>query len=183
MPMLVLVILTPILAAIHLWHRRRHDKPTYAPELFLVWWFGLALGVTSIIGAGFHIFAGQYTADLIGFTRGDGGFQFENAMGDLAIGVLAICCIWLHGKFWLATIIFSTIQYYGDAYGHVYQWVVNDNTKSGNIGPPLWIDLVVPAVAIVLYVVIERHRRKAERDTTPTAPPATPDDRVLVGQA
>jgi hypothetical protein len=35
----------------------------------------------------FHIFDGEQVAKEICFTRGDGGFQFENAMGDLSIGV------------------------------------------------------------------------------------------------
>lgn len=183
MPMLVLVALAPVCAAIHLWIRHRRHTPVDAPELFLLWWFGMALGATSLIGAAFHIFDGQQTAEMIGFTRGDGGFQFENAMGDLAIGVLAILCIWIHGRFWLATILFATIQYYGDAYGHVYQWIVNDNTKSGNIGPPLWIDLIVPAVAIVLYVIVERRHRTSPPPSPSSGPPATAGDRVLVEQA
>jgi hypothetical protein len=59
----------------------------------------LAIGVASVVGACFHIFDGPATAELIGYTRGDGGFQFENAMGDLAIGITGILCIRFRGHF------------------------------------------------------------------------------------
>jgi hypothetical protein len=36
---------------------------------------------------------------MIGYTRGDGGFQWENAMGDLAIGVVGIMAYWFRGHF------------------------------------------------------------------------------------
>ena len=79
--------------------------------------------------AGYHVFDGAHTAELIGYTRGDGGFQWENAMGDLAIGVVGIMPYWFRGHFWLATIVVLTVQYLGDAAGHIYFWVVENNTK------------------------------------------------------
>lgn len=51
---------------------------------------------------------------MIGYTRGDGGFQWENAMGDLAIGVVGVMAYWFRGHFWLATIVVLTVQYFGD---------------------------------------------------------------------
>jgi hypothetical protein len=110
---------------------------------------------------------------MIGFTRGDGGFQFENAMGDLAIGVTGLLCIRFRGNFWLAVLLVTAIQYYGDAYGHFYQWIENDNTKSGNVGPPLWLDLIVPTVGLVLYWLYTRapaaSRPQAPKPTTGTS--------------
>jgi hypothetical protein len=151
MPMLIITVLAPIGAWVHL---RRHPEPRSRArtlEVYLLWWLALAIGVVGILGACFHIFDGPATAEMIGFTRGDGGFQFENAMGDLAIGVIALLCIRIRGTFWLAVLIVASIQYYGDAYGHVYQWLHNDNTEPGNVGAPLWLDVIVPTVAILLY--------------------------------
>jgi hypothetical protein len=153
MPTLILTIVAPIAALIHL---RRDSVPKSRArtlEVFLLWWLGLAIGLASVVGAAYHVFDGPATAELIGFTRGDGGFQFENAMGDLAIGVTGLLCIRIRGTFWLAVLLVTAIQYYGDAYGHFYQWIVNDNTEVGNIGPPLWLDLIVPTVGLVLYAL------------------------------
>jgi hypothetical protein len=116
-----------------------------------LWWLALAIGVASVVGAAFHVFDGPAIAEMIGYTRGNGGFQFENAMGDLAIGVTGLLCIRFRGYFWLAVLLVTAIQYYGDAAGHIHYWIADDNTKSGNIGPPLWLDLIVPTVGLILY--------------------------------
>src|SRR5919109_5348443 len=70
-------------------------------------------------------------------------------MGDLAIGVTGLLCVRFRNPgFWLAVLLVLAIQYYGDAYGHVYQWIENDNTEQGNVGPPLWVDVIVPTVGL-----------------------------------
>jgi hypothetical protein len=173
MPALILMILTPIGAWIHL---RRDSLPRTRArtlEIYLLWWLAVAIGAASVLGAYFHVFDGPDTAEMIGFTRGDGGFQFENAMGDLAIGVTGLLCIRFRGNFWLAVLLVTAIQYYGDAYGHFYQWIENDNTKSGNVGPPLWLDLIVPTVGLVLYWLYTRapaaSRPQAPKPTTGTS--------------
>jgi hypothetical protein len=151
MPMLILALLAPVGAWVHL---RRHPEPrgrARTLEVYLLWWLALAIGVSGVLGGLYHVFDGQQIAEEIGFTRGDGGFQFENAMGDLAIGVTALLCLRIRGTFWLAVLLVTAIQYYGDAYGHVYQWLHNDNTHSGNVGPPLWLDVIVPTVGLLLY--------------------------------
>lgn len=151
MPMLILTLIAPIGAWIHL---RRHPEPVSRQrrvEVYLLWWLGLAIGAAGVIGALFHIFDGAEIAKQIGFTRGDGGFQFENAMGDMAIGITALLCLRIRGTFWLAVLLVTAIQYWGDAYGHVYQWLANDNTEPDNVGIPLALDLIVPAVGLLLY--------------------------------
>ncbi len=127
--------------------------------MLLRWWLGIAIGVASIFGAAFHVFDATDVAREICFTRGDGGFQFENAMGDLSIGVAAFLCIFIRdARFWLAVIIVATIQFWGDAYGHFYQMIENDNHCTDNTGPVLWMDIAGPLVAIVLYVLMGRGR-------------------------
>ena len=93
---------------------RRH-KDRLAVDIHMVWWMVWVVGIASIVGAGYHVFDGPQTAELIGYTRGDGGFQWENAMGDLAIGVVGVMAYWFRGHFWLATIVVLTVQYVGDA--------------------------------------------------------------------
>jgi hypothetical protein len=172
MPMLILTLLAPIGAWIHL---RRHPGPRSRQDvlnIYLLWWFVLAIGAPAVIGAGYHVFDGQAVADQIGFTRGDGGFQFENAMGDLAIGVAALLCVRFTGTFWLAVLLIAAIQLYGDAYGHFYQWLANGNTEPDNIGIPLWLDLIVPTVGLLLYRLSSRAGRTWEGAAP--VPAATP---------
>ncbi len=134
------------------WRRSKaRPRGALAADIYLVWWLVVAVGVGGLLGAGAHLFDGPATAEEIGYTRGNGGFQFENAMGDLSIGVAAVMCLWFRGGFWLAVIVVLSIQYLGDAAGHFYYWLAEGNTKPGNIGPPLWIDLILPPVAWALY--------------------------------
>lgn len=161
MPVLILCAIALIGAAVHLWRHRQPREPGRAAEIFLVWWLVVAIGVASIGMASFHIFDGAAVARQIGFTRGDGGFQFENAMGDLAIGVAGVLCAKFRGGFWLAVLIIASIQYYGDAYGHIHQWLAHGNTAPDNIGIPLYYDVIAPTFAWVLYALWARARRRA----------------------
>lgn len=116
--------------------RRHRHRP--AADIHMLWWMVLIVGVVSIIGAGYHVFDGERTAELIGYTRGDGGFQWENAMGDLAIGVVGLMAYRFRGHFWLATIVVLTIQYVGDAAGHIYYWwrtTPTHTTSASRCGP------------------------------------------------
>jgi hypothetical protein len=131
--------------------RRREDR--LAVDVYLVWWLVAVVGVSDIVGALAHLFDGADVAENIGYTRGDGGFQYENAMGDLAIGIAGVLAFRFRGYFWLVLILITSIQYYGDAGGHIYFWLAEDNTKPDNVGFPLVADLVAPTFAIILYAV------------------------------
>jgi len=148
MPTVILAIIALVGAAIHI--RRHRDQDRLAVDTFFIWWMVAAIGIGSILGAMFHVFDGKEVAEGIGFTRGDGGFQFENAMGDLAIGVAGVLCFRFKGLFWLATVIMMSIQYLGDAGGHIYFWLAEDNTQPDNVGVPLVFDFVGPLLAIAL---------------------------------
>lgn len=146
--------------------RRHRDR--LGVDVHLVWWMVWVVGVASVVAAAFHIFAGPQTAELIGYTRGNGGFQWENAMGDLSIGVVGIMAYWFRGHFWLATIVVLTVQYLGDAAGHVYFWLVENNTRPYNVGIPLISDIVLPIVMWALYLA----SRRAGGDALPKPAPA-----------
>ena len=161
------ILVALIGAGIHLWrHREQRDAATVA-RVLLMYWLGIAIGVASIFGAAFHVFDARETAEGIGFVpwtpTGTGAFQFENAMGDLAIGVAGLLCFWIRDlKFWLAVIVIATIQFWGDAYGHVHQMVEYDNHEPNNSGAILWIDILNPAILIALYWLTVRGRRADE---------------------
>jgi hypothetical protein len=152
-------------------HNLRHRDADRAKkiETYLIWWLVAAIGVGNIVGGLFHVFDGPEIAEEIGFTRGDGGFQFENAMADIAIGVIAVMCAWFRGNFILAVLVAITISWWGDGYGHIYQAEVNDNHDPDNTGIVLYSDFILPAVAWVLYILF---RRAGGDEAARTAPGA-----------
>jgi hypothetical protein len=156
MPGVVLAVVALVGATIQTYRQPKPRSHAQIAEIFLLWWLVVAVGVSSIVGAAFHVFDGAAIAEEIGFTRGDGGFQFENAMGDLALGVVGVMCLWFRGNFWIAALTFLAIQYLGDAYGHFYQWIENDNTEPYNIGVPLWLDIILPVVGWSLFAIYKR---------------------------
>lgn len=164
MTLVLFILIALIGAAIHLWRTRGDERAGgEVAGTYLRFWLGFAVGVAGIVAALFHVFDGQQIAREICYTRGDGGFQFENAMGDLAIGVAATLCLLIRDhRFWLAVIIIYTIQFWGDAVGHVYQMIENDNHCPDNTGPVLWIDIAAPFVAIGLYLLMRRGEKRSE---------------------
>ena len=63
------------------------------------------------------------------------------------------CAFGFRGWFWLAVVVVTTIQYVGDADGHIYFWIADDNTDPNNIGAPLIMDIIGPTVAMILYAL------------------------------
>jgi hypothetical protein len=161
-------------AATHLIVRRGSLDRARVVEILLAWSLAVLIGVNGIVGAFFHVFLPDFTARQIGWATGS-PFQFENAMGDLAMGVLGVLCIWIRGRFWLATVIASSIQLIGDAYGHVYQLTVHHDYAPENVGPILYSDFLFPVAIIVLLVALSwltRRQSPQEKVHTSSAPSA-----------
>lgn len=156
MPFLFWILIALIGAGIYLARHKDQRGSVAVTTVLLMFWLGIAIGIASIFGAAFHIFDGKETAENIGFVpwneTGTYAFQYENAMGDLAVGVVGLLCFWIRDrKFWLAAVIFATILFWGDAIGHVYQMVEHDNHAPDNSGFVLWLDFLNPAILIVLF--------------------------------
>jgi hypothetical protein len=143
-------------ATIHRWRDQQPRSTARTLELYLVWWVVVVLGIGNMVGGLFHIVDGPDTAREIGFTRGDGGFQFENAIADEAFGVLCVLTIWFRGAWLVAAIVGTAISWWGDAYGHIYQAHVNDNHDPDNTGVVLYSDIISPLIALALYAVYRR---------------------------
>ena len=162
------VLVALIGVAIHLWRHKDERGTAAVSRVLLMYWLGIAIGIGSIFGAAFHVFDAKEIAEQIGFDKGwspegAGAFQFENAMGDLAIGAAALLCFWIRDpKFWLAVIIIATIQFWGDAYGHIHQMIEYDNHEPDNTGAILWLDILNPVILIVLYFLAFRHSRDGQ---------------------
>ncbi len=75
-------------------------------------------------------------------------------MANLAFGVLGILCGWLRGALWTATVIGVAIWGVGDGVGHVYELVVHNNHSPYNSGAIMYLDILVPLIAIALLVAL-----------------------------
>jgi hypothetical protein len=150
------IVLALVVATVHRWRDKQPRSRARTLEIYLLWWLVIAIGAGNLVGGLYHVFDGVQIAEEIGFTRGDGGFQFENAMADIAIGTVAILCFWFRGNFWLAALIAVAISWWGDAYGHIYQADVNDNHDPDNTGVVLYSDIFVPLIGLILYALFRR---------------------------
>jgi hypothetical protein len=147
-------------AGVHILRHREPRTRETVLEWLLIYWLMIALGLSGIVGGLYHLFDGAQIAEEIGFTRGDGGFQTEVGFGDIAVGAAGFLCRFIRDPlFWLAVLVVATISLWGDAYGHIYQWIEYDNTDPDNNGVVLYYDFFAPAVGIVLYVLWWRARR------------------------
>jgi hypothetical protein len=114
-------------------------------------YFFLCIGLTGIWGFIGHAFYADKVAQYIGWPTGN-PFQFEIAIANLGLGVLGLMCIFLRKQFWLATLVISTIFYWGAAYGHLIQMINFQNHNPGNSGAVLYLDIIIPLIGIGLFI-------------------------------
>lgn len=118
--------------------------------------FLLALIVSNIGLKGLYAFLGHFfksdeVAAGIGWPAGN-PFQKEIAFTNLSLGVLGILSIWLHGSFWLATIIAHSVFTWGAAYVHLEELTKRKNINLYNAGPVLYFDLLLPFLLFGLFI-------------------------------
>lgn len=150
-----------VFAGIHIVRHKEPRTRENVTQWLLVYWLMITIGLGDIVGGLYHVFDGKQIAEEIGFTRGDGGFQFENAMADIGIGVVCFMCRFIRNEFfWLAALIAVTISWWGDGYGHIYQAIEYDNHDPDNTGAVLYTDFLYPLVGIVFYALWWRARKR-----------------------
>lgn len=144
-----LFILAGLIACVD-WPIQRWRQGLSCYAVFFRWIVLLPLGIGSLYGFIMHAFFPISTAALIGW--GNSPFQFEVAMANLGIGLIAIIAFRASYGFRLATVIASTCWLWGDALGHIYQMIAHQNFEIGNAGSWLWMDLVIP-LALIFFLV------------------------------
>lgn len=157
---LVFILIT-IIAAVVQMIREKRIPASRRIDILLSWIFLIIVGFGGIWAfIGHTLFADQVAAS-IGWPAGN-PFQQEVALANLAIGVLGILSFRMTGSFRIATIITYTIFMIGAGIGHIWQIISAGNLAVNNAGPILWIDLLVPIVIILLYILGRYlHRREA----------------------
>jgi uncharacterized protein DUF6790 len=148
-----------LVAAVLVAALRRDDQP--AAERFLSWILLLPVGITGLWAAVFHLLFPSVSAADIGWQPSP--FQFEVGMADLAIGATAVASFWCSLPFKAAVVWVSSILLLGDATGHVYQMLTARNFASGNAGTPFFMDIIAPALSIILLIVAYRYYVAGQR--------------------
>lgn len=139
----------------------------------LLWGIVVAMGIGEVITAASHVVAPAATAAQIGWAAGS-PFQWEVAMANLSFAVLGIACYWKRGSFWSASITGYLVYFWGCGVGHIYQYVVHQDTAPYNWGPLVPVVFVVPLVLAILNIALVRTQKRAtgqpgahERTTVP----------------
>lgn len=145
------IILAIIAASIHLAvsrparSTRRSIAATYLLYLLVIY-----VGFMGILSAYAHVFRPLQTSASIGWSTSP--YEYEVGMADLTIGVLGILCIWIRGKFWLATAIANAVWLLGDAIGHTRQLLIANNHAANNSGLFLIAEFITPVIILALAI-------------------------------
>jgi len=160
-------VLAFIVAALYSrWSHLRYERALLLSLL------GVAVGVEGLFAVLGHTAYACSTAQAIGWQCGS-PFQTENALGDLAIAVLAILATHFRDRqFHLAVAILLVVSYIGDGLNHLlilgsptlYSQVANA-WQPGNFGLIYIADFVVPTLVLVL--VVREWRRAPSAPVSP----------------
>lgn len=128
-------------------------------ELFFLW-FLVVTGVFSIIGGIGHI-SGMANELAVQIGYAPSMFQWEVGWGDIALGVLLVMVAKKSFRdSWLtAAVVVLTVQYGGDAIGHIMEYTAHNNTAPSNV----WAipsDIAQPVLAIILLIFYRRGEAK-----------------------
>lgn len=151
-----------VLTILGLSYRNRSslDSEKFA-EIALLSILTVQVGLGSLWAFLGHAFMPDVIATYIGWPTGS-PFQLEVAFANLSFGVMGLLSWKFRGEFWMATIIGFSVFYLGAAYGHIMDALINLNYSPGNIGAPLYIDIVIPLLLLLLLVYHRKFSRKSQ---------------------
>lgn len=131
-------------------------------EVILLYQLVFNVGITSFFAFIGFTFYDQYIAEYLNWPACP--FEQEMANVNLAFGFLGILCYWYRDLFWWATVIGFSIWIFADGIHHLWHAFVLNNRSPGNTEVPLYTDLLIPIVLVVLLYLYE----KSKKELTPT---------------
>lgn len=149
---LLFIIIALIGAGIQMINEKKGISASRRIDILLSWIFLVIIGLGGIWAFIGHTVFADRVAESIGWPPGN-PFQQEVALANLAIGVLGLLSFRISGSFRVATIIAYSIFMFGAGIGHVWQIYSMGNMAINNAGPVLWMDLLLPVVIIILYLL------------------------------
>ncbi len=158
-------LLAVIVAVLFLLFSKFTNKPLRKKriiEIFLLSFLVVSVGLGGIWTFIGHAFMSNTVSASIGWSPSP--FELEVGFANLAIGVLGILCFWMRGNFWTATVISCSIFLLGAAYGHIINMMQYVNYAPGNTGAVLYMDIIGPAVLILLLLTYKVMEKEAIRN-------------------
>jgi len=128
-------------------------------SIYLRYFVVVIIGFGGLWGFIGHTFLADMVANDIGWLTGS-PFQTELAFYHLGFGVAGLLAIWLHGHMITALVITKSIFWYGAAFVHIEDALINNNYAPSNIGAPLIGDIVLPTVFLILLIPILKNQLK-----------------------
>jgi hypothetical protein len=144
LPLVLLIIFLVIAFSIVAWMGFTKKRALIA--------FLIASGCSLLFAGISHIFVPGIVADNIGWNVCP-EFQYEIGIANILIGILLIFSFYFDNQWILAGIVASTIWGWGNALGHIISYKKTKNKKSGNVGWALYLDIFLPLISIILYLI------------------------------
>lgn len=135
---------------------RREGPPA---TRYLSWILLLSIGLESVWGGLFHVFAPETAASSIGWQVSP--FQFEVGVCDLATGIVAVISFWKGYQFKAAIALFVVFAYTGFAIGHILDALESANYAANNFG--LLLVLTVAKVIILSGSLVKARSEEMHR--------------------
>ena len=146
---------------LHLFISKEPKTPYYVMRLFLLYQLVFSVGLSSLLA-----FIGlMFMSDFVAAYSGWPTCPFEKQLANVNLGyaVLGILCIWKGDDFWLATILGSSIWLIGDGIGHIADMILHHNYAPGNVGVPLYTDIIVPLVLLTSFAIYQRLKKSEQK--------------------
>lgn len=152
----LILLITAILATIHITIKRKVLNKGQIIDLYLLYFLVGGVGIIGGIGFIGHVFYPNQVARMIGWPLGS-PFQLEVGFHDGAWALLGFLCLYFRGNFWTATAIGWSFFMLGATYGHIKQTIVHGNFEPYNYGIIL-PDFLVPLILLTLLVLKYRNQ-------------------------
>lgn len=144
---------------LHLFLSKEPKTPLRVVRLFLLYQLIFSVGIISFLS----FYGLTFMDEFVAWYSGWPACPFEQLLGNvnLAFGVLGILCIWRGDDFWFATILGISIWLLGDAIFHLYDMIYNHNYTPGNVGVPLYTDIIIPVVLLSFYAWYQHLKKRS----------------------
>lgn len=149
-----MLCLVPLSARLH-WAAMGQLSWQSRAETLLVYFTVILIGFGGIWSFVGHTFMADFVATSIGWEIGS-PFQTELAFYTLGTSVAALLAVWIRGHLITAVVLSKSVFWYGAAYVHIQDALVNQNYAASNIGTPLVGDLIYPT--LLLYLLFKTTR-------------------------
>lgn len=145
----------PVVALMHA-HTVGASSKRERVEMVLLYLLVLGMGTAGLWSFVGHYFMSDRVARSIGWATGS-PFQHELAFYHLGMGVVALLCIWIRDRYWIAAAVTPALFAMGAGVVHLQDFMSRGNTAPANWGASVLIgNLVIPVGVLGLLAWYSR---------------------------